>query len=565
VELAEAIGKWRAAAYSAAGSASLASGDPAFMDYLERAIDAARADGDLLTAAMAADTLCVGHLLFGRPCKCRDLADEMMREVSAHSTVWQQQFRKDRLLAAFLFDSDDTTVIAEAGPLARHAPGARTRHQSEALLLLAHAHQGDDDAALGVAAEMRALTDGDPTGEATGRWALAEAHWLAGRADIAYDVAAGAAGLPVAGFPAHVLAAAVGAWAAVDSGQPVAAPAPVTGFTNLAGAVAEYEGLSLLATDPAGAAERLDVAADVWATLAPRYAVRARLGYALALLAQGERDDAVACLGELESRARELHSVPLERRARAELRRVGVRPITERRATGSRLSPTEFVVLDLVARGLTSRQIARRLWISPATVETHINNARRVLNASTRLQAAIAAAAERDREGQPTRHTLTNDWDTFQRVLQEWQARYGFVLDLASDAEVHRSDRASGVVTDMTSAARVVSAAGSCAAILVYLDDALDAPLAVAVREALQRVGTVREVMSDASTQLLSAGERELLDRLAGGASLNELADSMGVSRRTVERQLRRIRETLGVATNAEAVALARGNKGSDA
>jgi DNA-binding CsgD family transcriptional regulator len=557
VELAEAIGAAKAAAYSAAGSAFLASADPAFTGYLEQAIDTARVDGDMMTAAMAADTLCMGHLLFGDPASCRELADEMMRDVAPHSTMWLQQFRKNRLLAAFLFDADDASVLAEAPRLVQYAAVARTRHQAEALLVLAYAHRGDDDAALDAASTMRALTDGDATGEAIGRWSLAEAHWLAGRADLAYDVAAGAAGLPVVGFPAHVLVAAVGAWAALDAGRPLPDHAPTSSFVNLGGPVSECEALQLLASEPAEAAVRFEVAAEEWSRVSPRYALRAQLGCARALYAAGAPDDAIALLSSIQEDARTLGSVPLERRARAALRRLGVRRNVEHRASGSQLSPTERVVLDLVGRGLTSQQIARRLWIASGTVESHIDSARRKLNATTRLQAA-AALTELGAIDRPARYTITDDRSTYGSLFVRWQARHGSVVDLDTGATVHRDDVAAGRVEDMAGAARVVSAAPQCTRLLVYLSGDIDPPLAAAVRDALARLGTVHDTGSRSAVMSLSASDRAVLDHLAAGRSLSEIAVVTNASRRTVERQLQRVRAALGVRTNAEAVTRSR-------
>src|SRR5690349_2281971 len=56
-----------------------------------------------------------------------------------------------------------------------------------------------------------------------------------------------------------------------------------------------------------------------------------------------------------------------------------------------RLTPTQLVVLELVAGGLTSKGIAARLALSPATVETHVREAMKRLGARTRVQAAAFA------------------------------------------------------------------------------------------------------------------------------------------------------------------------------
>jgi LuxR family transcriptional regulator, maltose regulon positive regulatory protein len=55
------------------------------------------------------------------------------------------------------------------------------------------------------------------------------------------------------------------------------------------------------------------------------------------------------------------------------------------------LSERELEVLQLIANGLTNRQIAENLVIAPSTVKTHINNIYSKLNASRRTQAVAQA------------------------------------------------------------------------------------------------------------------------------------------------------------------------------
>lgn len=56
-----------------------------------------------------------------------------------------------------------------------------------------------------------------------------------------------------------------------------------------------------------------------------------------------------------------------------------------------RLTPRERRVLSLVARGLSSTQIARELGVSVSTVRTHVEHARGRLGATTRAQAVLVA------------------------------------------------------------------------------------------------------------------------------------------------------------------------------
>jgi DNA-binding NarL/FixJ family response regulator len=58
---------------------------------------------------------------------------------------------------------------------------------------------------------------------------------------------------------------------------------------------------------------------------------------------------------------------------------------------GPKLSPREREVLDLLVDGLVVSQIGRRLYISPATVKTHVTKIYDKLGAGNRAQAVMAA------------------------------------------------------------------------------------------------------------------------------------------------------------------------------
>jgi DNA-binding CsgD family transcriptional regulator len=69
-------------------------------------------------------------------------------------------------------------------------------------------------------------------------------------------------------------------------------------------------------------------------------------------------------------------------------------------AAAKRLTERELDVLELVAEGYSTAEIARALWITEDTVRTHIKRMLARLGASTRAQAvAIAFRAELWREG----------------------------------------------------------------------------------------------------------------------------------------------------------------------
>lgn len=55
------------------------------------------------------------------------------------------------------------------------------------------------------------------------------------------------------------------------------------------------------------------------------------------------------------------------------------------------LSERELEVLELMAQGMSNRDIAKQLWVSEPTVKTHVSHVLRKLGKSDRAQAVIAA------------------------------------------------------------------------------------------------------------------------------------------------------------------------------
>jgi DNA-binding CsgD family transcriptional regulator len=94
-------------------------------------------------------------------------------------------------------------------------------------------------------------------------------------------------------------------------------------------------------------------------------------------------------------------------RVRQTMRRQGV-PVPYpwrggRRSHGSRLSARELEVARLAAAGRTNREIATELYLSPRTVESHISNALRKLEGTTRSELAALIEHE-DPTTEPTAH-----------------------------------------------------------------------------------------------------------------------------------------------------------------
>ena len=114
------------------------------------------------------------------------------------------------------------------------------------------------------------------------------------------------------------------------------------------------------------------------------------------LVEHGRPDEAAALLSEALARFERAGADSWTARVRAKLRAVGVRP----GAHGSRQRPeggweslteTERAVSQLVAEGLTNGAVARRLYISPHTVNTHLRHVFAKLGVTNRVELTAAA------------------------------------------------------------------------------------------------------------------------------------------------------------------------------
>jgi DNA-binding NarL/FixJ family response regulator len=87
--------------------------------------------------------------------------------------------------------------------------------------------------------------------------------------------------------------------------------------------------------------------------------------------------------------------VPWERRAAAELRASGETARKRDPSTLDDLTPQELQIAGLVAEGLTNREIASQLYLSPRTIDYHL---RKVFS-----KLGIASRTELVRQGLPKR------------------------------------------------------------------------------------------------------------------------------------------------------------------
>jgi DNA-binding CsgD family transcriptional regulator len=117
----------------------------------------------------------------------------------------------------------------------------------------------------------------------------------------------------------------------------------------------------------------------------------ARWRWASALLTAGSRDEAAAQLLLAHGKAVELGARPLQtalaalaRRGRIALPGLVIAPETD-------LTPRELAVLELVATGMTNKQVGDQLYISQKTASVHLSRAMAKLGAANRTEVVSIA------------------------------------------------------------------------------------------------------------------------------------------------------------------------------
>ena len=177
--------------------------------------------------------------------------------------------------------------------------------------------------------------------------------------------------------------------------QVAAQTGQVEAMSALAHALGET---ALIAGDPEEAASQFERAASMLADLgAPLERAQSHRRAATALVAAGRREDAVQQLVSAHRAARRLRARPLTAQLTDELaalgeridRRLGRRAAHQSEHAG--LTRRELEVVRLVALGQTDKEIARALFLSPRTVETHVVNIRAKLDCRSRADAARRA------------------------------------------------------------------------------------------------------------------------------------------------------------------------------
>jgi DNA-binding CsgD family transcriptional regulator len=141
---------------------------------------------------------------------------------------------------------------------------------------------------------------------------------------------------------------------------------------------------------PDGLALLEEAAATLEGSSARLERARALADLGAALRRAGRRVDAREPLRVAVELAQSCGATPLAEGARAELVAAGAKPRRQALSGAESLTPSELRVAAMAAEGMTNRDIAQNLFVTPKTVEVHLSSVYRKLDIRSRTQLASA-------------------------------------------------------------------------------------------------------------------------------------------------------------------------------
>jgi DNA-binding CsgD family transcriptional regulator len=132
--------------------------------------------------------------------------------------------------------------------------------------------------------------------------------------------------------------------------------------------------------------ERFETALAPNATLSPFLQARTELLYGEWLRRERQRVEARRHLRRAADLFRQVGAPPWEERAEAELRATGEKARRRDPSTLDQLTPQELQIAGLVATGMTNREIAAQLFLSPRTIDYHLRKVFSKLGIASRTE-----------------------------------------------------------------------------------------------------------------------------------------------------------------------------------
>jgi len=132
--------------------------------------------------------------------------------------------------------------------------------------------------------------------------------------------------------------------------------------------------------------EQFQAALAPEATISPFHEARTELLYGEWLRRERQRREARQHLRRAADLFRQVGTPPWEERAEAELRATGEKARKRDPSTLDQLTPQELQIAGLVASGMTNRQIAEQLYLSPRTIDYHLRKVFSKLGLASRTQ-----------------------------------------------------------------------------------------------------------------------------------------------------------------------------------
>ena len=395
-----AHGESSAAARFVLAGTGLLAGEDSWRGELRCAITEARQAGSRPLEVRAGITLAYGLFLSGERDEAVAVCLELIAAAAARRDE-QSEYALAKLLRSHLVFCDlaPPSVLGELDGLLRHPATRDDLTGGWTVAAIGWADRGEHDRAEDAAAHARIEAErGGPNGEVAASWALAELSWVKRSPAWCEEHARHGLARQMILNPAHANCAALVAWAQLELGRPIAVAMPYIPFHAAAGLTIEISAVQALAAgDHAGAAALFDEAQRRHEGYFRRSGLRCQWGVAEAQRRAGDLEGARATLKDLEETCARAGVTFLDSHIATSVGQCdpdGAPTRSDRGRDGGRgrarnqVTARQRQVLSLVHGGLRTPEIADRLGLSSATVDTHIRGAMDRLGVSSRAEAA---------------------------------------------------------------------------------------------------------------------------------------------------------------------------------